>query len=186
MKNYFFILGLLIIAGLSSAFFTPSENAEGVRVADTDGGYLIVGTKTTKVKGPCDVWLIKANALGEEVWSRTYGGTAYDKGTDVVPTADGGYFVVGHTSSYGAGNYDVFLIKVDRQGNKLWQKVYGDFFNDYAYSISEARNGNFLIKGKKQFCSGNNVGNCLDRPWHILIDSDGDIINSTTDPKRAD
>ncbi|MFK7923021.1 MAG: hypothetical protein AB8H47_13745 [Bacteroidia bacterium] len=184
MKHLFFVLCLIVSVCIFSAFITPSENARGVRVADTDGGYLIVGTKTTQVKGPCDVWLIKTNALGEEIWSRTYGGNSYDKGTDVQPTRDGGYLIVGHTSSYGAGNYDVFLIKTDAKGKQLWNKVYGDFFNEYGYSIEETSRANFLIRGKKQFCSGNNVGNCFDLPWQLLVDAEGNILESRTETER--
>ncbi|MEL6652860.1 MAG: hypothetical protein AAFQ87_18825 [Bacteroidota bacterium] len=185
MKNYIFVLSFLLVASFSSAFFTPSENARGVRVADTDGGYLIVGTKTTDVKGPCDVWLIKANALGEEVWSRTYGGTAYDKGVDVQPTPDGGYLIVGHTSSYGAGNYDVFLIKTDANGKELFHRSFGEAFNEYAFSISAIGSEKYRIDGKKQYCNGSNVGNCYDVPWRFVIDKWGNMLESRTGREGA-
>ncbi len=92
---------------------------EGYSVQQTsDGGYIIVGTKSDGSYD--DVYLIKTDASGNMVWTKTYGKSGwYDGGYCVKQTSDGGYIIVGETQSYGAGESDVLLIKTDANGNTI-------------------------------------------------------------------
>ncbi len=97
-------------------------NEEGKSVVQTsDGGYIITGTKgiivlayTMSIRNaiPTDVLLIKTDENGNHLWNQTYGGTDYDAGSCMAQTSDGGYIIVGITQSFGAGWFDVWLLKV--------------------------------------------------------------------------
>jgi hypothetical protein len=82
-----------------------------------DSGFIVAGATGSFGAGVLDVYLIKTNAAGDSLWTRTYGGAEADKGFLMQRTADGGYIVVGVTGSYGAGGEDVYLIKTNSQGD---------------------------------------------------------------------
>ena len=80
--------------------------------------------------GSYDVYLIKTDASGDTLWTRTYGGPDGDRGHSVQQTADGGYIIAGSTNSFGAGRRDVYLIKTNAQGDTLWTRTYGGSDDD--------------------------------------------------------
>ncbi|NQT35513.1 T9SS type A sorting domain-containing protein [bacterium] len=77
-----------------------------------DGGYLLVGSTWPYDDARCDVWLVRTDDEGEELWSETYGGNQSDVGTDAVQMDDGGYAISGWTSSFGGGGLDYFVIRL--------------------------------------------------------------------------
>ena len=87
----------------------------GAFVATSDGGYAIGGTRQSNV-GATDMWLIKTDANGTMQWNQTYGGTEEESFGALLETSDGGYAIAGSTRSFGAGNYDFWLIKTDGYG----------------------------------------------------------------------
>jgi len=88
----------------------------GCGLQTPDGGYVILGLTRSSGTGFSDLWFFKTDSLGNMLWSRTYGGPAGDFGVEVRQTSDGGYVLVGSTSSFGAGSRDVYLIKTDENG----------------------------------------------------------------------
>jgi hypothetical protein len=122
-------------------------NDEGNCVAQTsDGGYIIVG-ETGSFGQHGDIFLIKTDSEGNEIWEKTLGGGNIDKGNSIIPTSDGGYVIVGTTVSFGAGWEDVYLIKIDSEGNKIWEKTYGGSHEDYGYSVAQTSDGGYIIGG---------------------------------------
>jgi hypothetical protein len=110
-------------------------------------GFLLAGlTQTADNDGNSQVWLIKVDEDGKVLWNKTYGWTMDDAARAVAVTDDGSFIVVGYTNSMGQGNYDFLALKVDGNGNFLWNQTYGGTESDKAYAITPATNG-FVIAG---------------------------------------
>jgi uncharacterized delta-60 repeat protein len=101
---------------------TSTDGAYSVRQT-SDGGYIVAGYTPSFGAGGADLFLIKTDADGNLEWAKTYGGTYWDEALSVRQTSDGGYIVAGYTNSFGAGGWDVFLIKTDANGNLEWAKT---------------------------------------------------------------
>jgi hypothetical protein len=113
----------------------------------TDNGYIIAGYTNSFGAGLEDVYLIKTDANGDALWTKTYGGTGGDQGSSVQQTTDNGYTIAGYTNSFGAGNYDVYLIKTDVNGDTLWTKTYGGAGTDYGWSVQQTTDNGYIIAG---------------------------------------
>jgi len=101
-------------------------------------------------------------------WDRTYGGQGIDTGCSVQVTNGGDYIISGWTNSYGAGDYDVLLIKADPDGNKLWNKTFGGQKEDFGSSVQETSDGGYIIVGSTEsFGAGNKD------MWLIKTNSEG-------------
>ena len=111
-----------------------------------DGGYILVGS-TLSYGEEGDVWIIKTDNNGNVLWDKTFGGSKADGGGSIKQTSDGGYIVLGATYSYGAGNRDIWLIKIDELGNKHWAKTIGGILNDEGNSIAQTSDNGYIITG---------------------------------------
>lgn len=141
----------------------------------TDGGYIIVGDTKSFGTGWHDVYLIKTDARGETLWTKTYGGLDFDYGESVQQTTDKGYIIVGWTRSFGNGLSDIYLIKTDKNGDALWTRTYGGKNHDFGFSVHETLDGGYIITGDtKSFGSG----------WYdvyiIKTDENGDTLWTKT------
>lgn len=146
----------------------------------TEDGSIQVTTIGSSHEEDTEILLTKNYPNGNEIWSRRYGGNSYDKASSILATEDG-YLIIGSTSSYGKGNYDMFVIKIDKEGNQQWQNTYGDFYNEYGYTAELTEDG-YLIKGTKQNCTSNSdVFNrkCTTNVWFVSIDKSGKEISDT-------
>ena len=131
-----------------SRTYGGSRRDEGHSVRQTtDGGYIIAGRTDSFGEGKEDVCLIKTDADGNEIWSRTYGGSRRDEGHSVRQTKDGGYIIAGRTDSFGEGSDDVYLIKTDADGNSVWNKTFGGKGRDWAESVRQTSDGGYIVAG---------------------------------------
>ena len=134
--------------------FGGSNSDWGYSVQQTfDGGYIIAGE--TYSFGPFgtkhyDVYLIKTDSAGNLKWQKTFGGSNSDWGWSVQQTSDGGYIIAGMTSSFGAGSYDVYLIKTDPNGNQEWQRTFGGDNRDDGWSVQQTSDGGYIIAGETE------------------------------------
>lgn len=89
-------------------------------------------------------------------WEKTFGGSNWDVGYSAQQTSDGGYIIAGHTwvsDAVGAGEYDVYLVKTDPNGNLQWENTFGGSSNDYGNSVRQTSDGGYIIAGQTySFC----------------------------------
>ena len=161
MKNL--ILTLIITLPLTlwgqgwEQTFGGNDVDRGRSVLQTnDGGYILTGFTKSSGNGLSDVYLIKTDNSGYEQWSKTYGGSSSDDGSSVQQTTDGGYIISGSTGINGNGDYDIWLIKTDENGNEIWSQTYGGNSGDESYSVIETIDSEFVIVGfTTSFGNGN-------------------------------
>lgn len=136
-----------------------------------DGGYVLGGdTESYGTDGSSDFWLIKVDPEGNESWNRTFGGIGSDYFGSVRETDDVGYILFGSTSSYGNGNFDLWLIKTDPEGHELWNRTFGEFRRDNGVSALQTEDGGYLLMGRTRV---DNLGISGDVIWLIKTDSEG-------------
>jgi len=151
--------------------FGGLENDVGYCVQQSsDGGFIIVGYTESFGSGNRDLWLLKTNANGDIVWEKTYGGEEWDEGLSVIQTADGGFIITGATSSFGAGMADLWVIKVNANGDKIWDKTFGQSKDDYGRCIIQTSDGGYGIVG---YATDPKTGN--KDLWFIKIDNKGNL-----------
>lgn len=153
--------------------FKKKTNLKFQPKTETANGSISVTTIGSRDGSSSRILLTANYPNGNEIWSKQFGGSSYDKASSILATEDG-YLIIGSTSSYGEGNYDIFVIKTDKKGKMLWQNTYGKFYNDYGY-IAEITADGYRIKGTTQNCENNTDINrkCTTNVWFVTIDKDG-------------
>jgi len=160
-KNVFFLVIILLCITLLNAqapdtLWTrtyggpdPFDEDVGYSVQQTsDSGYIIAGYTESFDIDYGDVWLVKTNANGDTLWTGNYGGDRRDEGRSVQQTYDKGYIIAGWTLSSGAGHYDVFLVKTDSIGNRIWTKTYGWLDTDGGNSVIQTSDSGYVVAGR--------------------------------------
>lgn len=147
------------------------EGARCVRQT-ADGGYIVTGERYPTVGAPAtDAWCVKLDGGGNVAWQRTYGGAGSESGWDIRQTPDGGYVLVGRTSSYGAGDTDAWCLKLDSGGNVAWQKTYGGAAKDYVRTAYRTTDGGYFLTGSTySFGAGSADG------WCLRVDASGNVV----------
>ncbi|UCF49470.1 MAG: PKD domain-containing protein [Thermoplasmatales archaeon] len=120
----------------------------------SEGRYIITGyTRSYGWGDPGDIWLIKTNETGVELWNRTWGGPytgASEEGFSVEQTPDSGYILTGCYYDDSVYGYDVILIKTDENGNEEWNRTWGGKDNDIGNCVKVTLDGGYIISGRIQ------------------------------------
>ncbi|MCW4015575.1 MAG: hypothetical protein NWF06_04325 [Candidatus Bathyarchaeota archaeon] len=138
-------------------------------VESEDEMFVIAGNTYSFGAGNADFWLIKVDSSGTVEWNYTYGGAEADVATDMIQTSDSGYAMVGKTQSFGAGDNDFWLVKVDASGNVQWNKTYGQATAEVANSVIQTSDNGYVMTGYST------DANSTEDLWLIKTDSTGNI-----------
>ena len=159
-----------------------------------DNGYAVAGYTYSFGAGDRDLFLVKFNSFGLVEWARAVGGTSDDWGFSVAQTNDGGYAVVGGTQSFGAGGWDLFLVKFSSLGALEWAKAVGGTGDDYCRSVVQTSDGGYAVAGMTQSFGAGSAdlflvkfsssgafewakavgGTDYDEGWSLALTSDGE------------
>jgi hypothetical protein len=206
LKNFLILLALVVTPFSSFSQNAPAKawdriiggvdsDLVGGLMQTPDGGYIlgsysksgIGGDKTQAGRGMEDYWVVKVNANGIKTWDKTFGGNSWDYLSCIQPTSDGGY-IMGGTSLSDAngdktgarkGNSDIWIIKLDANGNKVWDKTIGGDLGDGIDDIQQTSDGGYILGGSSvssisfDKSQPNRGANTTDDYWIIKLDALG-------------
>ena len=178
--------------------FGGSEFDLGVGAVNiSGGGYMIAaysnsdisGDKSENNIGDGDFWILKLDSSGNKIWDKTIGGTGGDNAEDIIAAGDGNYIVGGISGSPISGDKsdsnrgfrDYWIVKIDGNGNKIWDKTFGGDGQDDLSAMIPANDGGFILGGDSasnisgEKSEGNKGLGTLDY-WILKIDASGNKI----------
>jgi len=149
----------------------PESEWGNYLIRTSDGGYAIAGTTTSFGAGWKDVYVVKLDAHGNLQWTKTIGGPKDDWGKSLIQTSDGGYAIAGYTESFGAGEWDVYVVKLDAKGNLQWTKTIGGPGYEIGFSLIQTSDGGYAIAGSYHLVDDNeSVANVV-----VKLDAHGNL-----------
>jgi hypothetical protein len=144
-------------------------------ILSSDGGYVVAGRTGSFGAGGWDMYVVKLDSSGNVQWTKTIGGSLTDIAFSIIQSSDGGYVVAGWTGSFGAGEYDFYVVKLDSSGNVVWTKTIGGSLTDVAYSIIQSSDGGYVVAGYTQSFGAGGAD-----IYVVKLDSSGNVVWTKT------
>jgi hypothetical protein len=185
-------VGLAQTKPWDSTFGGSDEDRGGVVRQTSDGGYIVGGVslspasgdKTQDGRGGVDYWIVKVDTNGLKQWDRTFGGSSGDWFSDIEPTQDGGCIIGGASASPTSsekteetrGGFDYWILKVDPNGLKQWDRTFGGNRDDYLYRVRQTRDGGYILAGYSESpVSGDKTqpSQGVNDYWLVKVDANG-------------
>lgn len=160
------------------------NDAAFTAIKTIDGGYALAGSTNSAGTRQSDIWqgtnrtdvlLVKVDSSGNMLWNQTYGGQSTDQCWSMVASDDGGYLLLCLTRSFGAGEEDVWLVKVNSAGDMEWSRTYGGSRAESVSTIVKANDGGYVLA-----CSTISFGAGSSDVWLIKVDSSGNMLWNQT------
>ena len=137
-------------------------------VQTSDGGYALAGTTQSLGSGTGDAWLIKTDSDGNKEFGRTYGGSGFEVWESITETSDGGYALAGRTESFGSGDSDAWLVKMDASGTMQFNETYGGTDFEAAESVDQTADNGYVFSGETR-----SFGSGISDAWLVKTDASG-------------
>ena len=176
MKKICF-LPLLIASFYCSAQKTFQKNIGGDKFEralfidhTSDGGYILCGYSNSFGDGSYDIYVVKLDGVANIQWQKTFGGSRTDIGWGVKELKDKTFLLFG-AIGIDSTNDDIFITRLDAQGNQLWQKTYGNEKYERCTQMLATSDGNFLLIGQRNVGPGNNIDSYV-----LKIDDKGNLL----------
>ncbi|MEH6513676.1 hypothetical protein [Maribacter arcticus] len=167
---------------------TNNDRAHGV-VQTNDGGFVMAGFTESddfdisNTNGSYDFWVVKVDSFGNLIWEKSFGGEGIEVSYDIAKTPDNGFVVVGNTFSTNGdillnhGESDMWMIKLDEEGNLIWEQTYGGSQFDLAQAVVQSKDGGFLITGNtKSDDKDSSLNNGENDIWLVKTNAFGDLV----------
>ena len=154
-----------------------------------DGGYIVTGVSNsvggdiTNNHGGTDAWVIKLSEDGMLEWEKSLGGSNTDRLFKIILASDGGYILAGYSDSNdgdlteNSGDQDLWIVKLNTEGEIVWQNSLGGSSVDAAWSVQAISNGGYILTGTTNSIDGdvtmNQGGNDV---WVLELSSTGDLV----------
>lgn len=149
----------------------------------SDGGYVLAGKKSNLLdsdddsNNSSDYWILKLDGTGSKVWDENFGGSFGDRANSIQETSDGGFIVGGssRTQLIDGGKPNCLIVKLDADGNKVWDKTLGGSLDNQANFIQQTSDGGYVVAGSSNsndgdITDGNNGGKDY---WIVKLDGSG-------------
>lgn len=158
-------------------------------VIEVVDGYLLIGSSDSldvdikNNKGSYDFWVVKIDENGTLVWEKSFGGKEIDESYQIIKTIGNNFLIIGETRSSDQdisnqnGGADVWVLKIDSNGEILWEKTYGGSSFDGAKAITSTNDGNYLIAGNTRSVDNDVTSNNGENDiWVLKISPSGNLI----------
>ena len=147
-----------------------NDRAHSIHEA-SDGGYIVAGATDSFGAGDRDAWVLKLKPDGTIDWQKAYGGEKDEVIYSIQQTVDGGYVLAGWTESFGAGDSDVWVLKLRADGTVEWQKTYGEAKEEGDSCIQQTSDGGYIVVGGTRSFGDNGRG----QAWVLKLRVDGSV-----------
>lgn len=147
------------------------EDSAQALTRTADGTMILVGYREPERSGDTDFFVMKVDQNGKNIWTKTYGQDQTDRLDGVTATADGGIVATGSTRSYKSEQTDMSVMKLDKDGNIVWHKVYGFKYYEYGNAVTGTFDGGVMVAG-----GTNTLGKGDHSVYMIALDKSGELV----------
>ncbi len=137
----------------------------------SNGDFLLCGFSNSFGTQGFDVWVVRIDSAGNELWMQTYGGDGDDRGYSIHENFDGGLIIQGITHSLNNGSSDYWLLRTDQYGNLVWDQTYGGDNEEICHSSIITSDGGYLLAGSSNSWSENGDSDL----YLVKTDAGGDV-----------